>query len=714
LYGEPRAPTALLLSEGKRAEAEALLAHAATRGFQEARHFVAYWRLRPDSPEKTAAYRQVMLHGSPATRALLEQSLGDHAAALRDIAQTFGQGQPWSEEGYSLAVQSADWAELVREMPSEESNPTLRACQMRSLAARQTGNDAEADRQIRAFANAAPDNPPALQPLRIAWALCLCDRPAEAVQMLVRQEAAPNAMDLLEPQLGYAQQLSLLGTAKGGQEYQAQVDVRGAIVLNELGRKTAAAEELREATGNNRLAHNPETCALLCLAARQMELPDQMNALLLEGLENAAQSSPMLFQAAGFAEPEQADWWWHFLSQHDPDQKRALHTVQALAAGHMPAADLDKFGEEIEAWSLSLPTEQQQSVMAAEAAAWKWAGRPRQAMAVLERCADVFPSVATYMALGDFAEEQSDWSKACAAYGNAALYDPAYAPAVFLHGWAMTKLGDVDAGRALMDLAHELPVGDVTMRTALFAAAQKRGLTADADRDRDVLLTTGDYNSQSMVPFLQLAAADSAERKDYASAARLLQQAMWGMIYAGVSFREPAGYIRFPAQIHRFKAMAFFVAHQDDQAMTEARKWYDLDANDSSGLLELVRCAQGSGATHQADELFTTSVGGFARALKEFPNSPELHNQIAWEESRCRRNLDDALAHAQRAADLAPADVAILDTLAETHYQRREFQSAIDTINRCIALEPSEPHHRKQLARFELGLKTGAVEENRE
>jgi tetratricopeptide (TPR) repeat protein len=148
--------------------------------------------------------------------------------------------------------------------------------------------------------------------------------------------------------------------------------------------------------------------------------------------------------------------------------------------------------------------------------------------------------------------------------------------------------------------------------------------------------------------------------------------------------------------------------------MTEARKWYDLDANDSSGLLELVRCAQGSGATHQADELFTTSVGGFARALKEFPNSPELHNQIAWEESRCRRNLDDALAHAQRAADLAPADVAILDTLAETHYQRREFQSAIDTINRCIALEPSEPHHRKQLARFELGLKTGAVEENRE
>jgi tetratricopeptide (TPR) repeat protein len=716
LHGEPRAPTALLLRQGKRAEAEALLAQAAPRGFQEARHFVAYWRLRPDSPEKSAAYRRVMLNGPPGTRALLEESLGDHAAALRDIVQTFGQGQPWSEEGHSLAVQSADWAELAREAPTEQADLTLRGGEMRALAARLAGNDADADHQIRAFANAAPNNAPVPQPWQVASAMCLFDRPAEAVQLLKSNGYVPLAMDLLEPQLDYMQELSLLNNAKGGQLNEAQVDVRGAIVLSDLGRKTAAAELLREAEGDNRLVHDAETSALLCRAARRMELPGQVDTMLLEALENNGQESPALFQEAGFTDPAEAESWWQFLSQRHEGipPAQALHTLRSIAAGRMPVGDLENLAEAFEAWSLSLPTEQQSAAMVAEAAAWKWAGRPPQAIAVLARCADVFPSVATYMALGDYAEEQLDWPKASAAYANAALYDPAYAPAVFLHGWAMTKLGDSTAGRALMDLAQELPVGDVTMRTALFVAAQKRGLTADADRDRDVLLVTGDFNSQPMVPFLQLAAADSAERKDYSSAARLLEQAKWGIICSGVSFLEPAGYIRFPAQIHRLKAMAFFAAHQNDQAMAEAKKWYDLNANDSTGLIELVRCAQANGAAHQADELFNTSLNGFVRLLKDFPDSPVLHNQIAWEESRCRRNLDDALAHAQRAVDLAPADVAILDTLAETHYQRREFQAAIDTINRCIALEPSEPHHRKQLARFELGLKTGVVEENGE
>jgi len=82
----------------------------------------------------------------------------------------------------------------------------------------------------------------------------------------------------------------------------------------------------------------------------------------------------------------------------------------------------------------------------------------------------------------------------------------------------------------------------------------------------------------------------------------------------------------------------------------------------------------------------------------------QAHNQLAWAAAKCRRELDEALKHARRAVELEPDNTASLDTLAETHYQRGEYEKAIETINKCMELEPKDPHHAAQLERFAKAL----------
>jgi len=87
--------------------------------------------------------------------------------------------------------------------------------------------------------------------------------------------------------------------------------------------------------------------------------------------------------------------------------------------------------------------------------------------------------------------------------------------------------------------------------------------------------------------------------------------------------------------------------------------------------------------------------------LRANPNAPLVHNALAWLLGRTHTDLDQALAHATKAAESCPRSTAILDTLAEVYFQRGETEKAIATIRRCIAIEPESPRHAAALNRFQ-------------
>jgi tetratricopeptide (TPR) repeat protein len=66
----------------------------------------------------------------------------------------------------------------------------------------------------------------------------------------------------------------------------------------------------------------------------------------------------------------------------------------------------------------------------------------------------------------------------------------------------------------------------------------------------------------------------------------------------------------------------------------------------------------------------------------------------------CRRDLDDALKHSQKAVELEPKAAGYLDTLAEIHFRKGNREKAVELMKKCIEFEPANSYFKKQLVRF--------------
>ena len=125
---------------------------------------------------------------------------------------------------------------------------------------------------------------------------------------------------------------------------------------------------------------------------------------------------------------------------------------------------------------------------------------------------------------------------------------------------------------------------------------------------------------------------------------------------------------------------------------------------DSDALIELVNDFQQLGHPQEAAALFDPAAGCLREDVRAIPQefggaqSARLdRSQMPPQSRRC-----PVTREACRGA--GAQEHAIIDTLAETYFQRGEYQKAIDAIARCIELEPKEPHHRKQMERFKEAI----------
>ncbi len=99
------------------------------------------------------------------------------------------------------------------------------------------------------------------------------------------------------------------------------------------------------------------------------------------------------------------------------------------------------------------------------------------------------------------------------------------------------------------------------------------------------------------------------------------------------------------------------------------------------------------------------AIGEYQQALLLDPNLPEAQNNLAWLYATCDdaqfRDPEQALDHAQRAVELTHwNDPNSLDTLAEAHYLKGDYQQAVETQRKALALDPNNKELQDHMSKY--------------
>jgi len=174
-------------------------------------------------------------------------------------------------------------------------------------------------------------------------------------------------------------------------------------------------------------------------------------------------------------------------------------------------------------------------------------------------------------------------------------------------------------------------------------------------------------------------------------------------LHASTGFVQAGAYAAVPAQVHQLRAKGLLAAGKLD----EAHKHIELALASLPGSVDLpillVPELERRGHKKEAAALFERSYEVHDKVCRDYPRCAWAHNSAAWLSACCRRNLDKALQHAQKAVALTPDNAGYLDTLAEVYFQRGDKDKAVALQKRVIELDPKKPYFRKQLKRLEAG-----------
>jgi len=281
------------------------------------------------------------------------------------------------------------------------------------------------------------------------------------------------------------------------------------------------------------------------------------------------------------------------------------------------------------------------------------------------------------------------------AYGMAAL-------ALYLEGKTLVNSGQAELGNRLQELAHWLPLADESARRKFLEKLEERHQQDAAYREMELLSKIGEPGSlQTWVGRLGLVRISTA-RKNYRLAAdvaeRVLLERMHWIFLQGFS-----RYLFISSLWHRNLAQVHLQAGRVKECIQEAERAEVVAPADVDLAITLCPQLSRAGQAAEADRLYRRMFDLRKKVSAEYPRSAELHNDLAWLAVRCHRDLDEALAHARRAVELAAEHPEFIDTLAEAQFQNGNRSEAIENARRCVRLDPRREYYKKQLARMEKG-----------
>ena len=311
-------------------------------------------------------------------------------------------------------------------------------------------------------------------------------------------------------------------------------------------------------------------------------------------------------------------------------------------------------------------------------------------------------SVKTLIDEGNLCADEKQWKEAAKAYQAAWTKDRRSAAALYLLGWAQTKLGQADEGRKQMELALVVPLGDGESRRELSKTLVRLQQDEEAARQRQWVLRLAAMHDGSIAQVLSDIGDAAAEKPETPRMAAVWQRFAVELLAANSdSCSRAAYYLQWPSAAHGALARELLRAGKTAEAIQELHR---AEASQPTNLQLALDCdadLRKHGAADEAEALYRRMFQRHEALCRDFPRSATYHNDLAWLAANLDRDLDKALTHAQRAVELEPQSAGILDTLAEVHFRRGNRSEAVRLAKRCLEMEPDGEHFKKQLARFE-------------
>lgn len=648
---------------------------------------------------------------------------------------------------HAIAHERRDWEAAARQLdgaaegftppiPLRRSPPSplqQRTERLGKLAAywRLAGDDAKANATLDQIERLVADGGPAIE-WDCAEALLLNDR-VEAGMALLEKSAPLRAFDLLCARLDYPAALRLVGSDEGTtfdadwyaslppraangdgvrqREQRLKLAVRLARLLRLWGRDEPSEQiidflkrhaqqqpDVEDGQESRRLhwewlaseLYKSEMYSRAWQAAQQATKPGQEARLVSE-----------FFSTRG---SEAMAWWSYFRRVHSDEPAHEtlrrihylLHPAQSDAADVL--AGTGDFAQMVEAASdvSAMPPDQVSSFLAGLAHTCIEHGQSDLALRLLERVPEpqLFATRSLALELGRHGrhrEAADQWMKAWQAHRGQPQY-------LYLSGHALIRAGEVEGEKRKSQASMSALRSDVRHRMAI--ALHREGLASDAAEQWKLVARTAPMDHWEWNDAVRLLGDHAHRQNDHESAADLWEQYMLMNLRSDSSFNQTEFYLRLPVLVRTQRAAAAAAAGECESAVVQAELALAAMPGQTSVIDDLVPQLQEQGCGTAADALFARMHAYYHRRLAEFPDSGQLHNNLAWLEARCHRHLDEALTHARRAVERSPDNPGYVDTLAEVHFRRGDRAEAVRLSERSVALAPDNDLHRKQLERF--------------
>jgi hypothetical protein len=651
------------------------------------------------------------------TRRLVQllRAKGDFSAAA-DAAK--GALDPLQQAKLLAAARRWDEAAAVASDLYSQDASRMEAAALGATFHRLAGNQAAYEEQVSALSKRANDStkgapgaepdpfaPSSNQPALLAWTLAEKqlvneepDRalrivqtinPAFAHVILWRQHRHAEALELANVAPGRALDQAWLTSlpAVQGQDQlermkltsQFQLAVQLARQLRELGQGEQVDEILKTLRTASATDNDQGTRWMIVAHADwQLARYDDVGRDAARAL--AAGAPPLaLFSRLVRQQSSLAAFWHAFLLDRDPlvDRAKALEQSLWMVIPQPPAGRLTIDWRTLvdEAYAkATLPSAQSKKMrllLLAETCLIR--GDRDWARKFFGEVAESDSAVA--IKVGDLDAAVGNWAAAATWYEKAAAPQASEPLAIYLHGHTLAKSGQTEVGAARKNLASLL-VLSIEARQTLASGLQERGLRAESAEQFEILSRTALDGAAAVVNATQQV-GNLVSATEPLRAADSWQQLLLLVLSPSTNFTEVEGYLSLPHIVHKVRARAALKGSDPKQATEELEKAGRTLPSDVRLIVEFVPKLDRAGQTAAANKLFEEGFAAHQQVCEAFPKSATYHNNAAWLAARSQRKLEEALALVTKAIELAPAEVAYHDTLAEVQFQRGDRAAAV-------------------------------------